>query len=276
MTEITDADLFKAATEEDGGQPQPTEPPVPAPSAPEPTPEEPPAPAAEADSPIPSWRLREEAEARRLAEQRASALEARLNEIVGHVNQFRAQREEEERSKKVPDFYEDPKAATEAAVMNVLAPFVQENRRVLMALNRAVAIGTHKEETVNEAEKEFLTAIERGTLDTSEYESVVQSPNRYDAVVRWHRRHKTLGAVGDDPQAWFDRQLEERMKNPDFQARMLESIRGTAPPARPLGTGRRLPPSLSGVTSVAGNGVTRTGVLSDSDLWSHATGNNTD
>src|SRR5262245_54681235 len=100
---------------------------IPAPGivqTPPPTPEVPPAPplAEPPEAAIPSWRLREEAEARRAAEDRARALEDRLNQIAAHLQQQAA-------TQKQPDFFDDPNAATQAAVVRALQPFLQEYGR---------------------------------------------------------------------------------------------------------------------------------------------------
>src|SRR5215475_5941602 len=224
---------------DDGAAAAPTPPTPAAPSPPE-----------GAEAAIPSWRLREEAEARRAAEERARTLEERLNQVITHVQQAEA-------AKKAPDFFEDPNKATQALIVETLKPFAEElmrreenTRQALMYMGRMAASSAYGAETVDEAEQAFLKARDAKTLDTNDYEAVVQSPNRYDAVVKWHRRQSTLEAVGDDPRAWFEKELETRMADPEFQAKFLERVRTDAS-ARPAQT--NLPPSLSRVPAAAPN-----------------------
>jgi len=194
-----------------------------------------------------------------LAEDRARQLEERLNQISAHLQQ----------QQKQPDFFENPDAATQAAVARALQPFVaeyqraaEESRRVQIHNGRMIAETVHGADNVAQAEQAFLEAKDAQTLDPVDYERVVQSPNRYDEVVKWHRRN----AVGDDPNAWFEQQLESRMSDPEFQAKWLERVRSEAA-KKPSAV--KLPPSLSRVPSAQGNSDLQ-GDMSDASLFRNA------
>jgi hypothetical protein len=258
--EMFDQALAPPAPEPPAPEPKPEPEPVAAPPPPVPPPVEPP------EAAIPSWRLREEAEARRVAEDRARALEERLNQVAAHLQQ----------SQKQPDFFENPDAATQAAVVRALSPFLteyqrttEENRRKQMYNDRILASTVHGADKVDEAERAFLEAKDAQSLDPVDYERVVQSPNRYDEVVKWHVRQSVYASVGDDPNAWFEKELENRLADPQFQAKMLEKVRSDAA-KRPSST--RLPPSLSKVTAAEGNAPAGIGDLSDASLFAHAMG----
>lgn len=210
---------------------------------------------------VPSWRLREEAEARRVAEDRARELELRLAEITTHLRQ--------QQPPKKPDFFESPETATEAILQRYITPFVEEQRKATMALGKMVAASVHGADKVDEAEKAFLEARRDQTLDTMDYERVVQAPNRYDAVVQWHKRQAVLSSVGDDPVAWFEKQLEARLADPKFQASLLEKVKTSSKPG-PTKSVVELPPSLSRTTAAAGNGQEQIGDLSDASLFAQA------
>lgn len=238
-------------------EPAPSPEPAPEPPKPEPEPAPPPEPG------IPSWRLREEAEARRQAEDRARALDQRLREITAHVQQ----------QQKPPDFFENPSQATQMLIAHAIQPFVEESRRQaddyrrgLMYMGKMVASSLHGEDKVDAAEQEFLKQMRAETLDPADYERVVQSPNRYDAVVQWHKRQSVLSSVGDDPAAWFEKQLESRMADPTFQAKMLERVQAGAAGRPPM---TRLPPTLSKSTAAADNAAPL-GDLSDASLFRNA------
>lgn len=266
VDQLSSDELFKGAT---ALPPEPETPPVEPPvvvaeppavaSVVVPPPVVPPAPAVEPpEAAIPSWRLREEAEGRRVAEDRARALEIRLNEIATHLRQ----------QQKPPDFFEGPEQATMALINRTFQPYAEETRKTMMYLGKMVAEARHGEDKVAEAEKVFLEARDRNTLDPADYERVVQSPNRFDAVVRWHRKQSVLASVGDDPAAWFDKQLEARMADPQFQAKLLEKVQKDAA-TRPSIT--KLPPSLSKSTAAASNsGGGEISDLSDQSLFAHA------
>jgi hypothetical protein len=228
------------------------------PPAPPPEASPSPPPGVPVEAPIPSWRLREEAEARRVAEDRARTLEGRLNEIAAHLRQ----------QQKPPDFFENPQQATQDLILQAIRPYAEETRKSMMAMGRMVASTVHGADKVDAAERAFLEARNTETLDPVDYERVVQSPNRYDAVVQWHKRQTVLSSVGDDPAAWFEKQLETRLADPKFQASLLEKVRGSAA-SRPSET--RLPPSLSRSTAAASNGSGDIGDLSNQSLFAHAT-----
>jgi hypothetical protein len=238
---------------------EPTATPPEAPAEPEPKQGEPPPtpPVEPPEAAIPSWRLREEAEARRLAEDRARMLEARLNEVAAHI----------QRQQKQPDFFENPDEATQALILRTLQPYAEEQRKQTMYNSQLIAKAVHGAERVDEAERAFLEAREREALDPADYERVVQSPNRYDAVVQWHKRQSVLASVGDDPEAWFQKRLEAAMDDPKVQAKFIERTQKGAA-SRPSET--RLPPSLSRTTAAASNAGEPLGDMSDASLFKYA------
>lgn len=235
--------------------------PEPAP-APEPSPAPAPAPAStpEAEATIPSWRLREESEARRTAENLARQLGERLAGIEASLR----------REEKPPDFFENPDQAAQALLMRTLQPFAEETRKTLMHMGRMIAYSSHGKDKVLEAEKAFIEAKNNESLDVADYERVVTSPNRYDEVVTWHRRHQALATVGDDPTVWFEKQLEAKLADPAFAATLFEKVRNGTAAQQP--TTVRLPPSLSKSTAATGNGIGVLGDLSDKSLFEYASG----
>ena len=113
--------------------------------APEPSPAPAPAPAVTTPDPeanIPSWRLREESEARRIAENNARQLAERLAGIEASLR----------REEKPPDFFENPDQAAQALLMKTLQPFAEETRKTLMHMGRMLAYSTHGQDKVLEAE----------------------------------------------------------------------------------------------------------------------------
>jgi len=268
--ELVQQELFDAAKSPESSEPSPAPEPVetPEPEAPTeaaaPSTEDPAkAPAKEAGSEpsehIPAWRLREESEARRLAEDRARQLEARLTEARTHWEQ-----QQKQTPKPAPDFFQDPGAAMQAAIEQALAPVRAEYQRSVMQLSRDSAENRHGAEAVSLAESVFMEARNKRMLDPADYERVVRAPNRFDAVVQWYKRVYALHTVGDDPSAWWEKEFETKMADPDFQTKVMEKIRGSAA-TRPAVT--KLPPSLSRSTAAAPSGADRQGDLSHESLW---------
>ena len=209
------------------------------------------------DAAIPSWRLREEAERARQAEARAGQLEERLRQILAH----------QEQQKKPPDFFESPEAVTQVLIERAIGPYAERTQQTFMYLGKMLANTAHGADKVEAAEQAFLKARAEQTLDPADYERVIGSPNRYDSVVQWHKRQSVLSSVGDDPAAWFEKQLEAKLADPKFQATMLEKVRNGAA-SRPAVT--ELPPSLSNATSAASNRSAPVGDMSDQSLFAFA------
>lgn len=209
---------------------------------------------------VPSWRLREEAESRRLAEDRARTLEQRYNEAMVHWRQQQPQQ-------KPPDFFADPQAYVAAAIQERLQPVQAEYHRAIQQLARGQAEYVHGAEAVALAEKVFMEARDRRMLDPMDYERVVRAPNRFDACVQWYRRLYALHTVGDDPESWYQKRRDAELADPKFQAQYLERIRGDAA-TRPGVT--KLPPSLSRSTAAASNGAGVAGDMSHESLWASA------
>lgn len=243
--------------EASGGEPRPEPAPDPKP-APVPPPQPAPPPAAES---IPSWRLREEAEARRVAEDRARQMELRMAEIQTHL------RQQQQKAKPAPNWFEDPEAAMQAALERYMQPYREEQERYRQASSRDQAEFRHGAEAVALAEKVFMDAYQRGVLDPHDFQRVANAPNRFDACVSWYKRLYSLHVVGDDPEAWYQKRLEAQMADPAFQTAMLKRIQGDAA-SRPAVT--QLPPSLSRSTAAASNGAGTLGDMSHDSLWAFA------
>lgn len=242
-----------------------------APDAPaEAQPQTPPEPAAATPPPakdetIPSWRLKEEADNRRQAEQRAAHFERQLLEMQAHL---RANQPQEKR----PDFFENPDAATEHHVRNFLEPHLRAVQQQMMHLGQMAAVQAYGVDVVRAADDAFTKAVETRTLEPADWQRVMNAPNKYEAAVQWHKRQTALATVGDDPAAWFDKQLGERLKDQAFQTKLIEQLRGNV---QQSSNGQRpvvqIPPSLSRATSAAPNTPDDTGDLSDASLFRHAT-----
>ena len=260
LFETTNEEMFQQALASEPAPEQEAPPEPPQPETPPPPPEQP------TEGAIPSWRLREEAEARRLAEDRARTLEARLQQIEAYQQQARARQQQQG-----PDFFENPQAATariaQDVVTRMVQPLAMQYRQQLMDHSRDIAAARHGEDKVDAAEAAFMEAKNRGTLDPADFERVVGANNRFTAVVQWHKRQSVLSSVGDDPEAWFEKQFESRMSDPTFQSRVLERVRGSAS-SRPSTT--KLPPSLSNATAAASN-LADVGDMSHDSLFEFTT-----
>lgn len=108
----------------------------------------------------------------------------------------------EQPQQQLPDFFENPEAATQHTVQQTVSPQFDQITQTLMANAQIVAGLKYGDDKVAEAEKAFLSAVQARTLDPAEYQKVVSSPNRYAAAVQWFQRKQAMDEVGDDPAAY--------------------------------------------------------------------------
>jgi hypothetical protein len=226
------------------------------------------------DASIPSWRARELREQREAAVRRANdmerhvqALERQFHAVASQLNALRA-------PQAAPDLFVDPDAFIRTKVEPVRQQVGAELGQMREGFSRLIATDKYGEDAVQAAYDELDRQMQAGAA-RYDFARIMASPHPFGELVKWHKQHLARQTVGDDPKAWFESELEQRLKDPAEQARMLERIRGAvAAPSHPAG-GRaaplvQLPPSLSRVPSAAPIGADD-GDGSDADLYRFAT-----
>lgn len=200
------------------------------------------------DQGIPSWRLREEAEARRGAEERASRAEREAAEFRRVVQQLQ---EQNKPKPPTPDFFENPEAAVDHGVRRAIDPLEQNQRQTTEFYSQQFAVLKFGQDKVNAAYDAMDKAIgSRDPEAITTFNRMKASLDPFGDMVKWHQRQSVFAKVGDDPDAFVEKQLEERLKDPAYQAKLLERIRG-ATQASPRPQVTQLPPSLNKATSAA-------------------------
>jgi hypothetical protein len=72
--------------------------------------------------------------------------------------------------------------------------------------------------------------------------------------MRWHKTQATMREVGNDPEAYIERKLQERLSDPEYRRQLIDDLRNDAQRGdggRPR-TSTRLPRSLNGASAGAG------------------------
>jgi hypothetical protein len=209
----------------------------------EPQPAEQPKPTHDA---IPPWRLREEAEARRAAEARAAEYERMVREMRADAERRQAEQQPK------PDIFENPQEFVNHGVKQALSPVQDQVSQLREFYSRRDAIREHGQETVTSAYDELAKGMSsRDPEAHAIYQRAMSSLDPFGVIVTWHKEKSVFKTIGGDPQKWFEQQLEERAKDPAFQAKMLERLRGSAVNAPRPAPVTQLPPSLNRVTSSA-------------------------
>jgi hypothetical protein len=196
---------------------------------------------------IPPYRLKEEADARRAAEERAANNERMLAEMQ---RQLQALQKQNEPQQPVPDLYENPDAFVDYRNKQAIEPIKSEISQLREYYSRRDAIREHGAEKVDAAYEALGRGLSsRDPEAIAVYQRATQSLDPFGDIMQWHRKQTIFSTIGDDPESFVERQIEERLKDPTYQAKLLERIRGVAQ-GRPS-TVTPLPPSLNRATSAA-------------------------
>lgn len=215
---------------------------------------------------IPSWRLKEEAEARRAAEERYNQTVRELAEIRAQFTQMQKQSQP---ANPVPDIFEDANAFVQHNVGTAIDPIKQEIGQLREFYSQREATREYGAEKVKAAYDWIAQGMQtRDPERMAIYQRAMGSFDPYGEIVRSHQKQSLFEQIGTDPNAYVERQLEERMKDPAFQAKLLERIRGSAQ-ARPGTT--QIPPSLNRVSGAAPAVVEDGDDNSDAGIFRYAT-----
>lgn len=225
-----------------------------------------PQPAAEEGGPVPSWRHRELREQRDAIEQRSRLLEQALidqQRQFAHLQEQIRQAQAKAEPPQIPDLISDPQAYHQ----HITQQHQQSMRNLEANFSFRMAHREHGE-MFERAYVEMIGRAERG--DPSVVQAVMASPDPGTSMINWFQREQTLAQVGNDPNAWFDKQLEERLKDQKFAGSLLERMRGSAPAAGPNGAPNvQLPPSLNRIASSAPN-MPGSGDMSSAAMFDYA------
>lgn len=169
---------------------------------------------------VPSWRLREERERAQAAERRYQDLERQLATL-----QSRQPKAEQQ----TPDIFENPNQFVEQATKQQLDPVRSEIGQLREFYSQREAVRTHGAEKVQAA----YQALEKGMASRDPeawtvYNRAMQSMDPYGAVVDWHKQRETLAQIGGDLDSYKQRLLDEALKDPEYQKKVLEAARGQA------------------------------------------------
>lgn len=199
---------------------------------------------------VPSFRLKEEAEAKRKLEGEV----AELRQMVASLTQQRQQpqpqpaAQPQEQEDPTVAFFNDPEgflrqreAETQRATGVMMVDMQPGGRDARLAAYQAF---TQLQNTNPHAYQVAASSI-----------FSAHPLQQAQAMVEWHKSHLTQQRVGSDPDAFFTRTLEERLtSDPAFAASLVEKLTGQARQAQPAQNGKpllNLPPSLSRATSAA-------------------------
>lgn len=213
---------------------------------------EPPSADADATGSVPSWRHREVSERARTVETENQTLRRQLDDMQRQIGAMHQRQAQPQKPADVPDPIVDPEG-----YRGYFETTMNDRLREMEAnFSFRYAHAAHSDK-FEKAYDEMLSRAQRG--DPSVVRHVMASPDPGSALMRWHNRETAYAQVGDDPSAWFEKQLAERLKDQTFAGSLVEKIRSGASAANGANGGGNgangqrpivnLPPSLSRVPS---------------------------
>ena len=209
---------------------------------------------------IPSWRLREEAERARGAEQRAQQLEQMLAQYEQRLKALEPKPEPQ----KFPDIFAEPEALPQ-----YLNQVLSQEREKMQSEFKAAIANMSLQRAHDKYGDTFMEAYQdviSRPVDDPVRQQVINSPDPGTTLVQLYQREQTIKEVGTDPTAYRNKVLEEALKDKDFLAKALDAARGVAS-SQPTQT-IKLPPSINKATAAANmDGDTDTG---DRGMYRHA------
>lgn len=163
-----------------------------------------------------------------------------------------------------PDIFEKPDEFVRSNIEEMVTPLQQQFSTFIETVSRKDAIREHGQERVTEAFSALDQAAKAGDPQAvAIVQAVKKSMDPYGDIVNWYR-----GAEASrDPEAFFQRRLEEALKDDKFKGELLTKLQ-PAPEDKPNPV-FKLPPSISKVPP-ARSASDEVGDMSDQSLFEHA------
>jgi len=98
----------------------------------------------------------------------------------------------------------------------------------------------HGEDIVSEAQQAFLSAVGQNPMLQQQLQGQIHP---YDFVVKWHKQHKLMSEIGQDPEAWRKSEAEK------IRAQVLAELQGQG--VQPARSSQQPPPSVVGRPAAA-------------------------
>ena len=231
---------------------------------------EPEKPKDDAEAQVPSWRLRElrearDAEAARLQEatQRNWQLETQLKQLQDQVSKLNQPKQEP------VDWFSNPEAALNqhlTPVQQQLESFMQEVR---LTTSRTAAIASFGTAAVKEMEDTVGKLMAQNHPEMESLGQRMRSSNDPAGVaMQWYKQHKLMETTGGDIDAYRAKVAEELLKDKDFIAKAVGTVRSDPQTKNVV----NIPPSLSRAQGSGGRAsVDDADDMSNEGLFKHAT-----
>lgn len=211
---------------------------------------------------IPSWRLKEEADARREALAQLETERRQRETFQRQLWELQQKLQAKEQLPEEPiDIFADPDAWKQAERRK----FEGEMRQMRGEMSLQLAGIKYGDQTLKDAFQALQTEVMSG--NTTPHRLVMESNNPGETLVSWFKREQTMKLVGDNPETFVEKVLNEALEDRDFLAKALEKARGVAT-TQP--TQVKLPPSLNKATASQSNAGPSDTDTSDTAIFNYA------
>lgn len=226
------------------------------------------------DQPVPGKRFGEVTRARDEAIRRAEEAERRAQDYEARIRSLEAQRQPAQPQQPAAEQIE-PIDMLLTDPDGFLRQREDQNQQLIGAMMVDMQPGGQEARMAAFQALQSLQATNPGAHHAASVQIMNTPPlMRARALVEWHKSYETQQRVGNDPEAFFSRTLEERLsKDPDFAKSLVEKLTGQARQATPANGDKpllNLPPSLSRATAAAPNAGAGLPDLSDAAIFAEA------
>jgi hypothetical protein len=222
---------------------------------------------------VPSWRLREVREAREAAERKLTEEQQRNWQTQQQLTALQNELAQLRKPKAEPvDFFQNPDEAFQQRFTPVQEQIAQLESKMKLATSRALAVAMHGTQAVSDMEAAIAKAEQQNNPDLAALGAQMRaSDDPIGVAMQWHKRASLVERTGGDLDAYVQKQLDEKLKDPAFLAKAMEQARTQAGAKPPPSI--QIPPSLNKATgSAAQIGAPDDNDVSDSGLFRHAMG----
>lgn len=198
------------------------------------------------DGMVPSWRLREIREAREAAQREAERERQERSRVEAELNAARFQMQQwQQRQAQPPQEIPDPLADPTGYDRHV--SFVLDNKLKEMEANFSFRLAhVQHGDTFEKAYSDLLSRVQRGDIGLRN--QILSSGDPGASLVSWYKREQTIARVGDDPEAYRSKVLEDALNDEAFLAKVVEKIKGKPAQGSNSRNITKLPPSLNRAT----------------------------
>lgn len=222
---------------------------------------------------VPAWRLREIREARDAADARAREFEQRLFSTNGQMAELQRQLAEFQQPKVEPvDFFQNPDDAFKQRISPLEQRLQSAENRLIVRASRAEAVAEHGRAAVAEMETALGKAMQSGNPAVNALRAqMAASEHPVGVAMDWYKQNSLYERTGGDLDGYVQKQLDERLKDPEFLAKAVElaRVQASGGQSRPK---VQLPPSLNKAAGSGGNPTTtEPNDMSDASLYQYAT-----